>query len=249
MFKKMAKRISNESSLIFTTIGCIGFAYTLYSAVKETPKALSCIENTKQEKGEEILTKIEVIRSCWTCYIPTAIIGVTSLSLIYGSCIVSRRRQANLIGAYALLDRGFKEYREKVCKIYGEEADRIIQNEVIRSKGTSIKPPSDGEVLIFYEENYGEFFERRMSEVLDAEYQLNRKFVLEGEASLNDFYEFLGLKKMKIGDMFGWSIEQSYDFYGYSWIEFEHELIELDDGMECYAINMPYRPEFGFRSI
>lgn len=249
MFKKIAKRIVNESPLIFTTFGCIGFAYSLYSAIKVTPKALSCIEVAKQKKGEESLSKLEVIHSCWTCYIPAAVTSMVSLSLIYGSCIISRKRQANLIGAYALLDQGFKQYREKVCKIYGEEANRIVQNEVIRSKSSSIKPPSDGEILIFYEENYGEFFERRMSEVQDAEYQLNRKFALEGEASLNDFYEFLGLKKMKIGDMFGWSIEQAYDFYGYSWIEFEHELIELDDGMECYAIVMPYRPEFGFRSI
>lgn len=248
MLKKIKKRFLNDSPIIFTTFGCIGFAYSLYSAVKSTPKALSTIETVKQKKGVESLGKIEIIRSCWSYYLPATIIGVTSLGFIYGSCIVSRRRQVNLIGAYALLDHAFKEYREKVCKIYGDEADRIVQNEIIRSKGTSVKPPSDGEVLIFYEENYGEFFERRMSEILDAEYQLNRKFALEGEASLNDFYEFLGLKKMKIGDMFGWSIEQSYDFYGYSWIEFEHELIELDDGMECYAINMPYRPEFGFRS-
>lgn len=247
MIKKILRKISSETPIIFTTFGCIGFAYTVYSAVKATPKALDRIKQLRCEKSGDI-SKTEVIRCCWPYYFPAAMSGVASVCFVYGSTIISKKRQMNLIGAYTLLNRTFGEYREHVCKIYGEEADRIVKDEIVRSKAKSLKLPKNEEVLIFYEENYGEFFERRMCEVQDAEYQLNRKFAIEGEATINDFYEFLGLKKMKIGDMLGWSIDQAYDFYGYSWIEFEHELIEMDDGMECYAINMPYRPEF-FRSF
>lgn len=48
---------------------------------------------------------------------------------------------------------------------------------------------------------------------MDAEYHLNRKFVLRGYASLNEFYMFLGLPQTNLGEVLGWTCT-----YGYSWI-------------------------------
>ena len=74
---------------------------------------------------------------------------------------------------------------------------------------------------------------------MDAEYHLNRNFVQRGYASLNEFYEFLGLPQTKYGDEVGWTCTD-----GYCWIDFEHRLISRDDGgTEVYAIDMLFPPD------
>ena len=86
-----------------------------------------------------------------------------------------------------------------------------------------------------------------MLEVQNAEYLLNRKIVTEGEACLNDFLKLLGLSEINGGDELGWSLEAGCAFYGYSWIDFEHELVELtEDGLECYIIHIAEEPTIGY---
>jgi hypothetical protein len=97
------------------------------------------------------------------------------------------------------------------------------------------------EVHLFYEYNHGDFFLRTKEEVLSAEYRLNLKFSITGYASLNDFYELLYLPKTDIGASIGWAFGN--DLYRYPWIDFTHELVNLEDGMECYVIDMPNPPE------
>lgn len=55
---------------------------------------------------------------------------------------------------------------------------------------------------------------------------------------INDFYEFLGLEKTKLGDAVGWS-SCNGDIY---WIDFNHHRLTLDDGMEIYVIDMVFEP-------
>lgn len=92
---------------------------------------------------------------------------------------------------------------------------------------------------MYYDEISGETFVRYEREIMDAEYHLNRNFVMRGYASLNEFYEFLGLPQTLYGDSVGWSITD-----GEMWIDFEHALISRDDGGEpIYMINTIIPPD------
>lgn len=93
-----------------------------------------------------------------------------------------------------------------------------------------------------FKEYRGECFERTMTQVIQAEYHFNRNFALRGEACLNEFYDFLGLPHIDGGDAIGWDIAFGDEFYGYQWIDFEHESFTLEDGMECTLINYPFPP-------
>ena len=67
---------------------------------------------------------------------------------------------------------------------------------------------------------------------------VNRNFVMRGYASLNEFYEFLGLPQTDYGESVGWSIDD-----GYCWIDFEHRLISRDDGgTDIYSIDIVFPP-------
>ena len=76
-------------------------------------------------------------------------------------------------------------------------------------------------------------------EIIDAEYHFNRNFTMRGYAFLNELYEFLGMPKTEYGGIAGWSLCS-----GIMWVDFEHRLIDNDDGgPACYSIDMVFSPE------
>lgn len=109
-----------NASTVLTCLGGVGVVATTVLAVKATQKALQLIEEEKQKKGEE-LSKWEVVKTVGPKYIPTVLMGVSTLACIFGSNILSKHQQASLISAYALLDESYKKYRRKVIELYGEE--------------------------------------------------------------------------------------------------------------------------------
>lgn len=246
--------LKKQSPTILTCIGAVGVVATAVTAVRATPKALDLCADLRHDRlrvnGEEP-TKLDYVLETWTCYLPSAAIGAATIAAIFAANVLGKRQIAALSSAYIFLNRSYKDYINKVKDIYGEEADKQVKAAMAKEKysddGLLVKSSDgDNDYCIFYEEHYGKFFERTMLEVREAEYQLNRKLCREGEASLNDFFELLDLPKSEIGEMFGWSQEDGYDFYGCSWIEFSHDLVSMEEGMECYIINTPFGPSVGY---
>ena len=110
--------IKKNAPTILTCIGAAGVIVTTVMAVKETPKALSLLEDAEEEKGEE-LTKWEKVKIAGPVYIPSIITGAATIACIFGSNVISKRQQATLTTAYALLDNSYKEYKKKVDEVYG----------------------------------------------------------------------------------------------------------------------------------
>lgn len=252
--KDFVPKMKRASPIFLTCIGAAGVIATAVTAVRATPKAMELIEKAGYEKGSDEspimdmeftpLSFSEMVKVAWKPYIPSILIGTATIVCIFGVNGLNRRQQASIASAYALLDRTYKEYKNKVISLYGKDADVDIRKEVAKEyyeERDEDSPLGEGK-LLFYDEFSCEYFERTMLEVLDAEYQMNRTFVLEGRVKLNDFYEFLGLPKTKLGETVGWDIEDGISFYGYQWIEFDHELVTMDDGLECYILHIPYQP-------
>lgn len=221
--------------------GVSGIIVTSILTAKSTIKAVRIYDDMK--KTEKCYKK-NVIKNTWKCYIPPILTGAifSAASISFG--IKSKNYQASLTSAYIFLQESYKKYREKISDELGEEKEKEIHLESDIESEINVKKVGKkletSENILFYEEHYSEFFERRMIEVLDAEYQLNKKFALEGYATINDFFRFLGLNEIKEGDVIGWSIDDGYDFY--NWIEFEHRMITVEDGMECYVIETVFNP-------
>ena len=124
--------VKKHGSTILTTLGVVGVIGTTVAAVKETPKALMLLNEAKKEKGEE-LTVIEKVKVAGPVYIPSVIIGTSTIACIIGSNVLNKRHQAALLSAYTMLDQSYKEYKDKVIDLYGEETDEKIEEEI--SKG------------------------------------------------------------------------------------------------------------------
>lgn len=252
----VTKFLEKRSSTILTYLGAFGVVATAVTAVQATPKALDLIEQVRCEKVDDenpientpILTPIEMVQAAWKPYVPSVLIGAATIACLFGANGLNKRQQAVIASAYIFLDQSYKEYKKKVNEVFGPDADLEVKKEIAKDKAkeTDILPPRSDETMLFYEEHYGEFFERTMLEVQDAEYQLNRKLAIDGDVTLNDFFRFLGLDERQIGDAFGWSCETICDISHPAWIDFEHELIEMDDGMECQIITTVLPPVSNF---
>ena len=180
--------------------------------------------------------------------------GASTIACIMGANALNRRQQAALTSAYALVQSSYKEYKDKLKELYGEEAHNAIIDSIAIEKRKDISISANGgwydssldfgegmepEVSrTFYDSFSQRYFESTIEKVIQAEYHLNRNFMFAGVIPLNDFYEFLGLEKTELGDAVGWS-NCNGDIY---WIDFNHHRLTLDDGMEIYVINMVFEP-------
>lgn len=242
----MKEFLRRNSSTILTCIGAVGVVATSVMAVKATPKALTLLEDAAEEKGEK-LTKFEMVKVAGPAYIPAIITGAGTIACIIGSNIISKRQQASLMSAYALLDNSYKEYKKKVDELYGEEAGQKVREEIAKDKYTGDGTLVDDDKELFYDFYSGRYFESTMEAVLRAEYELNRELYVNGYACVNKFYEALGIETRPEYDEIGWTCGQLESMYWHSWIEFEHTETAIDEdddygGLTCTIVYMPLEP-------
>ena len=71
--------------------------------------------------------------------------------------------------------------------------------------------------------------------------------MLDDSAYLNDWYQQLGIDLLEHGYDFGWTTGSNMDNYWQTWIDFKHEKVVMDDGLECIVISFaqePYSEEY-----
>lgn len=170
---------SSKASTILTCLGVVGVIGTAISVAKAAPKASILLKDAEEEKGGP-LTNLEKVQIAAPVYLPSMIIGASTIICILSSNMLNKRYQASLTSAYALLDSSYREYKNKVKELYGEDADEKVTTEIAKDKSRELPK---GEIL-FYDHNTLQYFNSTFDEVFQK--------------------------------------------------------IELEDGMECYAIATPF---------
>ena len=249
--KKIFRKLKAKSPTILCCLAAVGVISTVITAVKATPKAVKKLENARGEKQEE-LSKTEVVKTTATYYIPTAVIGITTIACIFGANALNKRKQAMLTTAYGLLQSNYRRYSGEVKKMFGKDAhEQILHNMSVEdarkvdiltydmcSSECMNFDDSDESELLFYDAMSKRYFRSTISRVLLAEYHLNRNFTLGSVPEQNQFYDFLGIDQVSHGDCIGWDYSG-----GIYWIDFEHIKNTTDDGLEYYIINPIFWPE------
>ena len=217
---------------------------TSVMAAKATPKALALVEEAN-EKNEE-LTKFDYVVAALPAYIPAIVAGVSTIACIFGANVLNKRAQASLASAYALLNSSYNGYRAKTVELYGDEANDKIKEAVAKDNYTGDGKLKDRDKQLFYDDYSGRYFESTIKDVLQAEYNLNRKVTKAGGAFLNDFYNELGLSETEYGNYLGWSAGQLTEMYLKPCIKFGHSKFTFDDGLECTIITLESDPTQDF---
>lgn len=242
---KMGNLISNSkrflkrnSSTILTCVGVIGVAATAVVSAHDTIKAVKLIK--ENERPDEELSKKEAFKIAAPAYIPTVVVGLSTIACILGANVLNKKSQASLASAYALIDSSFKEYRNKAKELYGEEADKKIKEEIMEERYDESLVKDLGREVFF--DFYGlQFFNSTIEKVLWAEEEVNNILKKNGYVSLRTFYTLAGADPVFEDDLVGWSINScSQD--GYDHIEFLNEKTKHEDGFQSYSITMICEP-------
>ena len=239
--------VKRNASTILSVLGVAGVIATTVTAVKAAPKAMEIVKKAEEEKGEK-LSKWEKVNVACVVYIPTALVGTATVACILGANLVSRRQQATLMSAYALLDRSYKDYKNKANELYGDGAGKQIREGIAKDKYTGDESSGDDGKELFYDFYSGRYFESTKEHVMRAQYEVNRSLFVNYAVGLNEYYDLLGLEEKPEYEMLGWSCGQMEEMYGHPWIEFEHEETildgdsEYDEGLKCTIISMPLSP-------
>jgi len=251
---KFARSMKKATPTVLSVVAIIGVAITAATTANATVKATKILA-----ERNEPMTKTEVVKATWKCYIPPAIAAITTSACILSSAVLNAKQQASLAGAYTLIDSQFKEYKKKVKEIYGIEAHNKVLESIHaeKAKNPDLYVPSvwdttyttldfgkgnEAEVEhLFYDELSERYFTSTLDKVLQAEYHLNRNMTLGMDITLNTWFTYLGLEKQPGGDDIGWSINDNYQ-----WLDFDHYITTIDDNLECYVIEVVDRPDPNF---
>lgn len=249
--QRLKQGLKESSPTILTCIGAIGVVATTVTAVKATPKAIELIRRdsiVNHEGDANAYTALEAVRSSWQCYVPSALIGVSTIVCIFGANVLNKHNQASLTSVYAMLNESYKKYRKAAKTVYGEDADSKIsvqaaKEQWVSADGYNMYYPDadDSEKILFYDDHSKRYFTSTMAAVINAQYHFNRNLMLRGDAYLNEFYTFLGIETTDDGDKMGWSMEDLV-CGGVMWLDFENRLVKMDDGLECYIVSALWEP-------
>lgn len=233
---------------ILVGVGIVGMAGTTVLAVRATPKAIALIEAKKRELDIDSLTPVETVKTTWKCYIPAAVTGVMSTACLIGASSVSARRNAALATAYNLTRVALNDYKEAVVETIGEKKERVVRDTVAKNriekdpvKTTEVIVTERGTTLC-YDAVFGRYFRSDIDTIKRAVNELNRSIVSSMYASLNEFYDEIGLPPIEIGDKLGWNVDD-----GQIEVEFSSQLAA--DGTPCLVISFNVAPNYGYSNF
>ena len=218
-FNSVKTVITKHSPEILTGIGIAGMITTTVLAVKATPKAVKILEEHK--KNQEKISPMDVVKLTWKEYIPAVVTGTVSTACLIGASAVNLKRNAALATAYTLSETALKEYREQVIESIGDKKEQNIQEKVAEKQviknNVGDKPPiSTGNgTTLCYDPLSGREFECSREVLERAENRINKEMLqqISGYASVNEFYDEIGLERTETGALLGWNSEHTIDLH------------------------------------
>ena len=244
--KRIGRQLYRSSPTILTVVASVGVITTTITAVRATPKAIKLLKEAEAEKGEN-LTKMEIIRVAGPSYIPSALLGISTIVCIFGANALNQKKQASLMSAYAMLNESYKQYRKSAKIVYGEDADDKIHAEMAKDAMVhtydwgyqvyNMDMDSESERLLFYDLASKKYFRTTMAAVLNAQYHVNRNLAIRGDCSFYESLSFLGVEGIDGGDDLGWDITYMVEEMDCYWLDFDNYKSTLEDGLECIIID------------
>lgn len=223
--RHVGKLMSKNSPTIFTGISVAGLITTTIFAVKATPKALQILDQEREYRKSRLkpdITKLDIVKLTWKCYVPTAVMGATSIACIISSNSINLRRNAALASVYSITEASLKEYQAKVVETIGENKERKVRDAIDKDKMEK-NPVSKNEVIITgkgealcYDAYSGRYFESDIEKIRRTENVVNKALMNENFISLNEVYYELGLANNEVGDEVGWNNYNEGLAFGFS---------------------------------
>lgn len=282
---KVGLKLKKHSPEILIVAGVVGTVTSAVMACKATTKIDTILDETKkkvdrihdgvekgyvenpetqervdysQEDSKKDLTIVytQTALKFAKLYAPAVILGALSITGIVASNHILRKRNIAIAAAYAAVNKGFKEYRERVVERFGEQVDHELKYNVKSETVTEVVVDEDGkettvekqvitadadeEFLCVFDET-SPAFDREYADAndffLNAEQNYaNDLLKARGHVFLNDIRDRLGFPRTPAGQVLGWVYKPNDPNYkGDNFIDFGIKKMERTDGDNEYS--------------
>lgn len=216
MLKNTEKLITDNSPLILTAIGVTGTLTTAYLTGKASFRAAKVLDDKRYSlrvveghSGElEPREKFELV---WKLYVPAAGTAAVTIAAVIGANRVGTRRAAAMAAAYSVSDKAFSEYKEKVVEQLGKNKEAKIREEINQDR-INKRSFEDDQVIrtnggndLCLDKFSGRAFYSSLETIKGAQNHVNYQLNNNQYASLNDFYEWIGISPIPLGEELGWT--------------------------------------------
>ena len=243
-FHKASFGLKKHSPEILVVTGVVGVVASAIMACKATTKVNPILDETKEcldivhekaaEQPEESKKELAAVYmqtgyKFVKLYGPSVVLGAASLGCIIASNDILRKRNAALAVAYAAIDKGFKDYRNRVIDRFGKEVDKElrynikkeeIEEVVVDEKGKEKKIKKTVNVVnpagldkfsrIFdeYNPNWVKSAEYNFMFLRQRQQWANDLLTARGYLFLNEVYDMLGFDQCTEGQVVGWLYDE-----------------------------------------
>lgn len=191
---------------------------TLDDARKDMELAKSFLIDDEPNKKEIAGTYVRNAGSVVKLYAPSVALGVVSIGLLTGSHITLNKRNASLVAAYAALESGFNEYRQRVIDDLGVDKDRKYRHNLevceiedsVTGKKKKVERIGNNSASIYarlfdvHSDSWSPTPEYNVLFLRAQQNYCNDKLKAKGHLFLNEVYDMLGLERSKAGAVVGW---------------------------------------------
>ena len=256
---KAARQIflaKKNSPTIFFVAGTVGIIGTVALACRATMKSSGILDlaelevshyqeeaGTEQMSHEDATAKILKIKRKAALdiakgYLPAIGLGVLSIGALTGSHVILTKRNATVMAAFAALDKGFREYRQRVVEDYGKDVDRkyvtgvedvfteekMADGSVITTSGKLLPGRFGGSpYAIVFDEQSPKFSKepgRNAHTIMMVQSYANDKLKANGHLFLNEVYDLLGMPRTPAGTQVGWLYNHDENHEGDGYVDF-----------------------------
>lgn len=240
-------QLKKHSPEILVIGGVVGAVVSTVLACKATTKLGAILEDHKdkvdglhdyveevgysekytEEDGKKDLTimytqtGIEIAK----LYAPAIAVGALSITAIFAGHNVLRKRNVALAAAYTMVDKSFKDYRNRVIERFGEDMDKELKYNIKTKEVEEVVVNEDGTETVVTKtvnvidpntiSDYAKIWaEGDDGWTKDPEYNLyylkkqqsyaNDKLRERGHLFLNEVYDMLGFPRTAAGNIVGW---------------------------------------------
>lgn len=205
--------ITANSPVLLVGTAVAGVVATGVLAAKGGFKARGLIDEAQDKRianNEEPLTLPEKVQLTWLCYAAPVLTGASTIASVVGVHTIHTKRHAALAGLYAVTTSKLDDYREKAEELLGPKKTQELTN-AMGQKSVDEAPFENNEIFLLedgtelcYDEWSGRWYKGNLNKIEAAVNEINRQLLHEGEATVNDYYDALGLPGVESGMNHGW---------------------------------------------
>lgn len=207
--------ITANSPSLLVGAAIAGVISTGILAARGGYKARGILDEEKARRAASVpdgvpLDTMEKVKLTWLCYAVPGVTAASSILSIVGVHTIHTKRHAAMAGLYAVATGRLDAMTEEAEKLLGPKKAQDLTN-AMAQRDVDGNPLNNNEIILtdegkdlWHDEWSGRWFSSSLSSVQSSINEINRLIIDNGEATVNDFYDSLGIPTVPMGDDFGW---------------------------------------------